>query len=58
MESKSYATSYMENNGTIISRGKESANGAGNASVFNDANGVLFVEVEGFERIPSSNNAV
>ena len=47
LEQGSYATSYIPNYGTAagITRSAETANGAGDASTFNDSEGVLMVEI-------------
>jgi hypothetical protein len=46
LEENSYATSYIPNYGTAagITRSADTANGAGDASTFNDSEGVLMVE--------------
>jgi len=45
MEAGSYATSYIPTEGSSVMRVAEAANGAGNSTVFNDSEGVLFAEV-------------
>jgi len=45
LEEGSYATSYIPTQGSIGTRVAESCNGAGNNQVFNDSEGVLFVEI-------------
>lgn len=40
----SYATSYIPTNGSAVTRNAETALGSGNASTFNDSEGVLMVE--------------
>ena len=45
IESGSYPTSYIPTNGTAVTRAAETANGAGDASTFNDSEGVLMWEV-------------
>ena len=47
LEQGSYATSYIPNYGTSagITRSAETANGAGDASTFNDSEGVLMAEI-------------
>ena len=49
LEQGSYATSYIPNYGTSagITRSAETANGAGDASTFNDSEGVLMAEISG-----------
>ncbi len=44
MEQASYATSYIPTSGSTVPRAADVANGAGNSEVFNDSEGVLFVE--------------
>jgi len=44
LEQGSYATSYIPTNGDIATRTVERCNNAGNASTFNDSEGVLFIE--------------
>ena len=39
-----YATSYIPTSGTAVTRAAEVCNGAGDASTFNSAEGVLFIE--------------
>ena len=47
LEQGSYPTSYIPNYGTAlgVTRSAETCNGAGNASTFNDSEGVLFAEI-------------
>ena len=47
LEQGSYPTSYIPNYGTTatVTRSAETANGAGDASTFNDSEGVLFAEI-------------
>jgi len=40
------ATSYIPTEGSSVTRVAEAANGAGNSTVFNDSEGVLYVEIE------------
>jgi len=44
-ESNSVASSYIPTNGSIIQRAAETCNGSGNSEVFNDSEGVLFVDL-------------
>jgi len=44
LEAGSYATSYIPTEGSSVTRVAETANGAGNSTVFNDSEGVLFLE--------------
>jgi len=48
-EQGSYATSYIPTNGSTVTRSAETANGSGDASTFNDSEGVLMVEASAFE---------
>ena len=45
LEAGSYATSYIPTSGQPITRSAETANGAGDASTFNDSEGVLMAEI-------------
>jgi hypothetical protein len=45
VENGSYATSYIPTEGSSVTRVAETANGAGNSTVFNDSEGVLFAEL-------------
>ena len=45
LEQGSYATSYIPTSGSSVTRVAETANGAGDASTFNDSEGVLMVEI-------------
>ena len=45
LEENSYATSYIKTVGTTQTRSADTANGAGDASTFNDSEGVLMVEI-------------
>jgi hypothetical protein len=44
IEAGSYATSYIPTEGSSVTRVAETANDAGNSTVFNDSEGVLFFE--------------
>ena len=44
LEVGSYATSYIPTEGSTVTRVAEVANGAGNSTVFNDSEGVLYAE--------------
>jgi hypothetical protein len=48
-EAGSYATSYIPTSGLAAQRSSDVANGAGNSEVFNDSEGVLFVNTAYFE---------
>jgi hypothetical protein len=45
LEQGSYATSYIPTAGSTATRTQETCNGAGNASTFNDSEGVLYAEI-------------
>ena len=47
IEAGSYATSYIPTEGSSVTRAADSCEGAGNSEVFNDSEGVLFVEMAG-----------
>lgn len=49
VEAQSYATSYIPTNGSTVTRSVETANGSGDASTFNDSEGVLMVEVSALD---------
>ncbi len=48
LEEGSYATSYIPTNGSIATRNTDLCVNSGNANVFNDNEGVLFVETKAF----------
>jgi hypothetical protein len=48
IEEGSYATSYIPTSGSAVTRSAETCNNAGNSNVFNDSEGVLYVETEQF----------
>ena len=43
-----YGTSYIETTTAYVTRVAETASGAGNSTLFNDSEGVLFAEISGF----------
>ena len=45
LEAGSYPTSYIPTNGATVTRNGETANGAGDATTFNDSEGVLMAEI-------------
>ena len=49
LEQGSYATSYIPTSGSTVTRVAETANGAGDASTFNDSEGVLMAEISTFD---------
>ena len=44
LEEGSYASSYIPTNGSSVTRQADTANGSGNSEVFNDSQGVIFVD--------------
>jgi hypothetical protein len=54
VEQGSYPTSYIPTSGTIATRSAETANNSGDASTFNDSEGVLYFETKGFVDTPPS----
>jgi len=48
-EEQSYATSYIPTSGSAVTRSGETCNGAGNSTVFNDSEGVLYAEIEALD---------
>ena len=49
LEQGSYPTSYIPTNGSAVTRSAETANGSGDASTFNDSEGVLMVEISALD---------
>ncbi len=45
LEQGSYATSYIQTNGSTVTRQADTANGSGNSEVFNGSEGVLFADI-------------
>ncbi len=56
VEQGSYPTSYIKTNGSTVTRSAETANSSGDASTFNDSEGVLMAEVKAFNGIGSFEN--
>ena len=54
LEQGSYPTSYIPTNGSAVTRSAETANGSGDASTFNDSEGVLMVEIANSETTSGS----
>jgi hypothetical protein len=48
VEKSSFATSYIATNGSTVTRAAETCNSAGNSTVFNDSEGVLYAEISAF----------
>ena len=55
VEQGSYPTSYIPTNGSTVTRSAETANGSGDASTFNDSEGVLMAEIKGLSSSDTSN---
>ena len=49
LEQGSYPTSYIPTNGSSVTRSSETANGSGDASTFNDSEGVLMAEISALD---------
>jgi len=49
IEQGSYPTSYIPTNGSSVTRSAETANGSGDASTFNDSEGVLMAEISALD---------
>ena len=49
LEQGSYPTSYIPTNGSAVTRSAEIANNSGDASTFNDSEGVLMVEISALD---------
>jgi len=58
MEQASYATSYIPTSGSTVTRSGETCSGAGNSTVFNDSEGVLFVEMAALDNQGSATSTV
>ena len=54
LEQGSYPTSYIPTNGSTVTRSAETANGSGDASTFNDSEGVLMAEISGLNEADTS----
>jgi hypothetical protein len=52
-EQKSFVTSYIPTSGSTATRAAETCNGAGNASTFNDSEGVLYVDYKIVNQVAS-----
>jgi hypothetical protein len=57
-EKKSYPTSYIPTNGAAVTRSAETANGSGDATTFNDSEGVLMAEISALADDGSSNKRI
>lgn len=54
VEQGSYATSYIPTSGSAVTRSSETANGSGDASTFNDSEGVLMAEIKSLDSSDTS----
>ena len=57
-EQGNYPSSYIPTSGSLVTRIAEVCNGAGNSNVFNDSEGVLYVELNLFELSSSFNRYI
>jgi hypothetical protein len=48
LEAGSFPTSYIPTTGSTVTRAAETCNSAGNSTVFNDSEGVLYAEISAF----------
>jgi len=53
IEQGDYSTSYIPTTGSAVTRLADNCSGAGNATLFNDNEGVLFLETKGFVDAPA-----
>ena len=58
LEAGSYATSYIPTEGSSVTRVAEVANGAGNSTVFNESEGVLYAEIAALDNQGSATSTV
>ena len=58
LEVGSFSTSYIPTTTTQVTRVAETANGAGNASTFNDSEGVLILASKGFSDLQTSSGYI
>jgi len=59
LEQGSFPTSYIKSNsGSTTTRNAETCNGAGDATTFNDSEGVLMVEISAFDNTDTSNRFI
>jgi len=58
LEQGSFPTSYIPTNGGTVTRSAETANGSGDASTFNDSEGVLMAEISAFKNTDISNRFI
>ena len=55
---QNYLTSYIPTQGSTVTRVQEVCNNGGSASTFNNSQGVLYVEVKGFQEAPDSSGYI
>ena len=58
VEAGSYATSYIPTHGTSVTRSGDVCNNAGDSTIFNDSEGVLFAEIASLNGDSSSNREI
>ena len=58
VEQGSYATSYIPTEGSSVTRSAETANSAGNDSIFNESEGVLYAEIAALDNEGSATSTV
>jgi hypothetical protein len=58
VEAGSYATSYIPTGGSSVTRVAETANSAGNDSIFNESEGVLYAEIAALDNEGSATSTV
>ena len=58
IEQGEYPTSYIPTNGSTVTRVGETCNGAGDASTFNDSEGVLMAEISALSDTVSTYNSI
>ena len=58
IEDGSYATSYIQTNGSTVTRQADTASGSGNSEVFNGSEGVLFANIAALANTVSTFNSI
>jgi hypothetical protein len=57
-EEGTYASSYISTNGSTVTRLKDECKNGGNADLFNDSEGVLFVDLQGLADVDATNRYI